>query len=488
MLQDELASCEVQCQNCQTVFVAPEPNTAPQPVAQHDPLSSVFDQVPVSQPNAGFGYREPTTSPGNYRLKKTSSNKGLLIGGCIGGVVLLLCVIGVGSYYIWNAVSAPFTENLASESAAADDEFSEEIIGRYGDHRVVRLLINVTHQSHQSPQGFLLEKVKEPLKGNSTTVIRRLEGNEYEALIGPVDNLQLYSAKLNWLTSKSINPISRTISGSATLPQERAVALGQNSATVEQREIEAEQRRDELEKAAKKQLADQDRRRQERQLAKEEREENRAQEDAIRKADRVHQPRPGESIVDWLKRSIDGSFPYSDFDNLAKMEVQEEIRTEISGVLVEHLKADAFRSPTELKALLPALMAWRTDTSDQALIDLISSDMSRSHKRKYLLPVLEQIGTAKAAEALGTGLADVIYGDRTVESLIRMGDIAEKAALNWKKHDDAAVRNRVYKVLAQIGTRDSIEPLGENRQMEKDSRMKKIIRDAIKAIEARHPE
>ena len=293
LLQDELAGRHVQCQNCQTVFIAPEPNTptpsqssvlqqAAPPKPHQDSISSVFDQnmaPPEPSPH-------PSMAPGapyQGHVQKTGSNRGLVIGGIVGVVVILLCILGIGASYAWSILTRDSFDptEVASTTEVETPETNESIdniIRQYGEDRVARLRVNVSHQINQSPQGFLLQKAREPLAGRVTTYIRHIGGNNYEALVAPVDNLQFYYSQLQWLTNKSMDQSRRTISGNATMPPESSVASSDIAANAEQTRLENERRRQE-------QAEERERERQERLAEQQARAEEREKESAIRMAD-----------------------------------------------------------------------------------------------------------------------------------------------------------------------------------------------------------
>ena len=170
------------------------------------------------------------------------------------------------------------------------------------------------------------------------------------------------------------------------------------------------------------------------------------------------------------------------------MEVEEEFREEVSAMIVEFAKGPQLRNSLNFQHVIDSMLQWRTETSDQLMISMMNGDVERHDKGRYLLPALEEIGTAKAADAMSIGLADTTFGDDTARALIRMGAVAEQATLDWRKHEDHQVRYRVYHILAEIGTLDSIDPLKANREREKNVEMKKLVGQVIKAIKARHPE
>lgn len=508
LLQDELAGKQVQCQNCQAVFVAPEPNTPNQhnagrtaspPQAQQDTFLSVFEQV--STPQGGQGFSNPDAQPappyGGHVKQSRGGGQGMLIGGVVVVAVVLLGLIGFGVSYAWSSFAGdPDATDLVDSNSddpipLEQSDFAASMIQQYGENRVAILNVNVTHEINQSAQTYLMRKAREPLGGAGSFEIRRAGGNNYQVCVAPVINFRSYAAQINWLTNKSVDQSTMTISGNARMTSGELVIDEREdvAAIAEQRRLDDERRRAEREEERERRRAEDERKKQERLAEQKKRDEERAKEAAIRTADRKHQPRPGETTVQWLTRCLDeSSFIYQEFETLSKMDVEEEIREEVSGLLVKHLKNNDVTLSNELKALFRCMSKWRTDESDQVLVNMMNGDMSRHNKGEYLMPALAQIGTKKAADAMGTGLADTIYGDKTARALIGMGAVAEQAALDWREHEDSKVRFRVYHVLAEIGTRASIDPLKENRTQEKDFDMKRLIRDVLKAIEERHPE
>ena len=130
------------------------------------------------------------------------------------------------------------------------------------------------------------------------------------------------------------------------------------------------------------------------------------------------------------------------------------------------------------------MFKWRTPATDQAIMDCVGNRNFGSAARKTLMQSLSKIGTGEAAEKLAVAL-DGHYRD-VKPYLIQMGSVAEPAVLPYLEHENWLVRRATYEVLADIGTRASLENLSANLKRE-TSIKKTACQAAIDEIKTRHP-
>lgn len=533
-LQDELAGQQVQCQNCQTVFTAPQPTAqmptapspqaAPKPAATQDTFASVFDEVSSTSGPADFSsapepaYSNPSS---RHQPKPAGSKKGLVIGGVLGCGFLLLCAIGVGGWFAYQTFAGgsssksldlpddmpkEFKEHL--EKVIEEQEKREQdMIDRHGADKIARIMVSLTQDpgTGSSPTRYLADVAKKALDNTRSSVICKQDGaGKYEVLVGPVDDLQQFADRLTWANVTKVDRRNRVITANATLPEDLASSTSRsprrNNSEGTQRSTAdiaadlAKQRqaitkaneasrkiREQERLAAKKQRELEMKANAQRQLAVRERIENQR---AITDADMNHVPRPGESMIQWLQRSLEET-PTSKgvFEQLAKMDVESIHLETVSNLLIEYQRENG---SSNLEGVLDAMFQWRTEATDQQILSLVGDPEYRL-KGKPLMKALEKIGTEEAAEKLAVALTDHFSGDGSVSHLIRMGEKAETPVLKYRKNQNPDVRRRVYRVLSEIGTQESIELLKPNRSLEKDPQMKQLVRDALAEIQERHP-
>lgn len=527
-LPDQLAGQQVQCQSCQTVFAAPSPNTpvaassAPSPPTKPTPppasqqgFTSVFDSVsapPTSAPSGGLNPPAPPTGTyaGGYgsHTKSSGGGKGLVVGGILGCAVIFIGLIGFSGWYIYSSFASAVDEKWPDVESI--NEAAKESIGnieeKYGKNSIVRIRVDLEGSTSYGPQAsqYLSRMATETIrktgtKGGYQAVVRGIGDNRFEVVAGPVDDVQNCADSISWGDVKKVDVSGRIIRVAAVLPDADKLAATTSIAnrstskkTFEQ--IAAEQRANEIKRAAEAKIREAERAARAHQadlnakaaakLAEQKRLQ-REEERIIRDADRKHIPRPGESTMEWVNREFDtdssmGRF----FESLGKMDVEKENRDAISQLLIEYLRDNGTSNFAEL---LDAMLKWRTPAVESEILSLVGDPQYRL-QGKPLMRALEKLGTPEAAEKLAVAIPDFFSGDGSVNHLIRMGAAAEEAVLNYRKHDEAKVRSRVYRILAEIGTEKSLEPLEQNRRLEKNADMKAQAKQTIEKIRERHPE
>lgn len=534
-LQDQLAGQQVQCQNCQTVFEAPAPSAAPvpQPPVKQETVGAVFDQFSNEQPaqdTFGSVYDQvagqqqpqpqppghvapPPQQPGypSYPHEKKSGGKGLIIAGGLGCGFLLLCLAGVVAWSLLGRSSPEekledkldyMAENLAEEFKKEADSQVDRMTKKYGARKVTTVTIEMPGIPSSAGGGtaYIVKKIRASHGGSPDVVCKMSGADTYEVTLAPVDNVRSFSKKLKWATIKKVDSAKQTILASATYDSNSGAGVASTTrppttgvrnspadmaAQVAQRREQERIRREKEAEEERKRKEELVMRERERVEERDKREKERALADANRTADREHRPRDGESIQDWLARCFErGSFLKSDLDTLKKMNVDEEQVEQVSALLVEALPT--MRSPFDKQATAEALTVWRSTGSDRALVALLQQ--TKPVDAKWLIPSVGKLKTEAAAEAISQFIPEFFAADVATDTLIEMGPVAEAAVLRGKMDQKNDIRSRVYRILAEIGTRTSFDALAENKRLEKDANMRRQVRETLDAINSRHPE
>ena len=321
----------------------------------------------------------------------------------------------------------------------------EELVLQHGAEKVVHVSVKDAHGDPPSVQLFLENNVTAPLTGRRKSLVafKALGDGRYDFTVGPVANVQVFSESLQWGTVDNLDLQMNELVISANLPDPLPT-------------------REEL--AAAKKEAD-------------------AREKEIREADRNHRPRPGESELDWAVRTIRDRDTWGigkALKALTYIDVEEERRDEVSRLLIQNLGDHYFK----LKELLPAMLHWRNDDTETALLRHGGSRLA-SWDKEVMMEALAELGTEKSAQALATALPDFFAADKSVPHLIKMGPVAEEAVLAFGKHKDAKVRTRVYAILMEIGGRESLKALRNNPRLENTPQMKSAAEMCIDTIKER---
>ena len=264
-LQDQLAGQQVQCQNCNQVFIAPQPNvaaTTPQPSKPAPPASSagasggsfgsVFDQVSTpatsapSQPSYGdpnygqqqSGYAGSSSfeqpAYGGYEKQTGGGGKGLIIGAIVAGSLLLLGGIGFGLWYFLapggdndkSIAGAPagfddpfnktkserddeFREHVA-EMQKSSDNFEKQLKEKFGT-KVAKITVSgVKEISAANITSMLSEGIKltNPFEKPMDIICSKKGRGTYEIHCGPVPNVKLLASKIPFgtVTDTKLSP------------------------------------------------------------------------------------------------------------------------------------------------------------------------------------------------------------------------------------------------------------------------------------------
>lgn len=370
----------------------------------------------------------------------------------------------VGNVYTYYAAPAPNPNEFATNVGVGTSSISDRVITisaklpnpipdpdveemyiKHGTDKVVKLHVTDARGEPASIKMYLsIEVAKADLSGQLVIVgFKQLGPGNYEFYVGPVQDARLFAANLSWGEFVDFEPRERVLVLKANLP-----------ATLP---TEAEMK-----------AAQQD---------------ERQRLDAIRHADWNHTPRPGESELDWALRTLKLNNVWGvpkALKALAVMAVEEERREEVSHILCINLGESNF-DPSKA---LPAMMNWRTDETEKAILRLGGSRLS-GQDRTETMNALVQIGTPACAEALASGLPDWHSGDDCVRYLVQMGPIAEEPVLRYIKHQDSKVRGRVYSILMDIGTSSSLSLLRSNISLEQTPVMKTVAKECYDRIKER---
>lgn len=211
------------------------------------------------------------------------------------------------------------------------------------------------------------------------------------------------------------------------------------------------------------------------------------EEKAIRDADWNHQPRPGESQIEWAIRVMKDHDHWGiekALNALALMDVDKESQQEVSMLLMQNVGKHGYGT----KALLPAIAKWGDRDKVELILIQLLSEKRMSSDRTVVMDALAELKTPRAAAALSRALDDFFAADDSVRFLTKMGSVAETPVLAYIKHKDAKVRNRVYTILLDIGTSKSLPKLRANVKLENNAAMKataetcyEAVRDRVKA-------
>jgi hypothetical protein len=166
-------------------------------------------------------------------------------------------------------------------------------------------------------------------------------------------------------------------------------------------------------------------------------------------------------------------------DRLARGIPVEARREEVVKELLAALKdRDGFNRA----AVAKALKTWGSAKNLSTFIDLLKDE--NVFARKAAFEALGELKDAKGAEAVAPKMIDFFSRMDAVASLKTMGKVAEKAVLPLVKDRDWAVRMEACKLLAEIGTKESLTALKE-AQSDSNGLVAKEAEKAVKAVEGR---
>lgn len=335
----------------------------------------------------------------------------------------------------------------------------EELVIQYGADKVVHVNISGAEGDPELVQLFFRTELATLREGGRSVKIvsmKPLGDGRYEFWLAPILNIQGFAESIRWGRPESIDADQHTVTIAAALP-EHLPTHAELAAAKE--EIQA------AEDAIK------------------------AQQKAVRDADWSGTARPGEAELDWAIRVVKEGNAFKikgALKALAEMDVDEDRQEEVVDVLTGSVGKPFFY----LQDLLPAIIHWKTDKTEQFVLSLGGKHMSQADQ-VALMEALVALNTPSTATALATGITDFFVGDETVGPLIKMGPLAEKPVLQFLKHRDAQVRRRVYSILSEVGGRDSLKHVKSNVKLENDPTMRiqaqnceQKIRQRVEAAEA----
>lgn len=323
----------------------------------------------------------------------------------------------------------------------------EEMRTNFGENSVARIVLDQAVGEPDRIAYFLSESLSaiEADPPLAVAGVEFLEAERYEFFVAPVADLSVLSSKISFGTLADINLEGRTLRYIAKLPQNLP-----RRPTAAMIAVQRERQRNE--RAALQQRNNQ--------LA----------------------PAPGEDVVDWALTALRSGQPNREsaaLRELAVVAVNPDRREEVSKVLMAMLNPNGRNTEGHLNAILN----WRTEESDRLILSMGGSNLP-PQSRFAFMNAMSVIGTAEAARILALYL-DSTSGDECVPRLIKMGPIAEDAVLALITHEDVKVRNRVYLVLADIGTEKSVLRLTSSARTERENAQKAKAREAVAAIRKR---
>lgn len=166
-------------------------------------------------------------------------------------------------------------------------------------------------------------------------------------------------------------------------------------------------------------------------------------------------------------------------DRLAKAVPIEARREEVSTRLELLLKE---RDANTRTSGAKALKVWGTSKNVATLVAMLKDD--NTFAKSAAFEALGGIKDPKGAEAVAALFPDFFARRPATDSLKAMGAMAEKPVLALLKHQDWRVRSEVCKLLAEIGTKESLADL-KTALSDSNPLVPKEAEKAIKAIEER---
>lgn len=162
-------------------------------------------------------------------------------------------------------------------------------------------------------------------------------------------------------------------------------------------------------------------------------------------------------------------------DRLAKATPDQARREEVAAKLEGLLKE---RDGNVRTAGAKALKSWGTAKNVPTLITMLKDE--NAFAKGAAFEALGGIKDPKGAEAVAALLPDFFARKPAIDSLRAMGAVAEKPVLGLLQNQDAKVRTEACKLLADIGTKDSLTQL---KALLTDSSVL-VAKEAEKAISA----
>lgn len=322
----------------------------------------------------------------------------------------------------------------------------EELALAYGLEKVVKVRITGANGEEERVRLYI-ENETIPLGDDKTKLqlvaMKTLGGGSYEFHVGPVNDIQVFAERIKWGKITSADRSARLLSMEATLPANLP----------SREELEAQKKKKEEE------------------------------ERAIWQADVEHRARPGEDQLDWIVRVIRDNDTFAHeraLKALSIMDVRPERLEEVSALLIEKLPEQKWH----LGPYLTSMVQWKTEKTEAAILTLGGQHRGQN-ENEALMQALVKLGSEKCALALASALPDFFTGDMCVGYLIEMGPIAEEPVAGYLKHQDAKVRSRVYRILAEIGSTKTAPKVRANERLEDNPGMKQEAADCVAAIKAR---
>jgi hypothetical protein len=322
----------------------------------------------------------------------------------------------------------------------------EELYLQYGRDAVARIHVKGATGDQDRVTYYLETQTTQldPATNLAVAGLKMTAPGEYDLFVAPVSDLAVFAARIGYGTVAETDPAIRVITVDAKLPDD----LPARPTAAELAEI----RRKEWDKHWNKPSIFDDK------------------------------PREGEDFYAWAFRVIKGNHSPAAKAALLELklkDVEEEHLEEVSETLIATLKGS-----WNVAEHLDAMAVWKGKGTEKAILGLVGNFQYRQHS-KAIMDCLAKFGTKESARALTMGLTDRSYGDDAVQALIEIGPVAEEFVVKFVDHRDEPVRNRVYDVLAEIGTEKSVSKLRSTASKEKESFMKDRAKEVIELIKQR---
>jgi HEAT repeat protein len=138
---------------------------------------------------------------------------------------------------------------------------------------------------------------------------------------------------------------------------------------------------------------------------------------------------------------------------------------------------------------LHAVKVWGSRENTRTLLRLLEGNAEEKKpfgRSGYIVEILGVLKDPEAAPALARGLANVFERGHVIKALKSMGPGAEKAVIPYLHAEDRAVREEACRILAAIGTRQSLAALkAAAQQFRQDVFFLREVQAATRQISAR---
>jgi predicted Zn finger-like uncharacterized protein len=163
-----------------------------------------------------------------------------------------------------------------------------------------------------------------------------------------------------------------------------------------------------------------------------------------------------QSIADL--KAVEGETRHLAAEWLSKAKVDANRQKEVA-LGLDPLLTDG-HAPARASAV-KALVGWATADNVPSLLRLLQSDRRNIGNRDRALEILGNIRDERATAPVAALLTDFFSRGPASQCLIAMGPVAEKEVIPYLTSADGGVRREACKILGEIGTRKSLQPLDQ---------------------------